>query len=106
MLRGKHTSDSYNKDVDGTPPPDNTVHRVDPDSDRVQKPYEPPSGEWSRAGVQTEEYRHVEGANQPYSPKGGNKGRYGSRLNWAEDKSPATSGKDEGPNAGSSKGRK
>ena len=51
-----HTPDSYSKEVDHTPPSDAKVHRVDPESDRVQKPYEAPSG-WSRAGVKTDEYR-------------------------------------------------
>lgn len=104
--RDKHTSDSYAKDVDDTPPSDNTVHRMDPDSDRFQKPYEPPSGEWSRAGIQTEEYRSVEGKKQPYTPKGANAGQYGSRMNWTEDKGRETSGKEEGPDAKSSQGRK
>lgn len=102
----KHTSDSYAKDVDDTPPSDNTVHRIDPDSDRFQKPHEPPSGQWSRAGVQTDEYRHVEGEKQPYTAKGVDQGRYGSRMNWTEDKGPETSGGDEGPDAKSSQGRK
>lgn len=100
LISRKHTTDSYTKDVDSTPPSDKTVHRVDPDSDRVQKPYEAPSGEWSRAGVQTEEYRHVEGAKQPYAPKGGHKGgRPKSRQNWAEGKGRQASGKDESPDA-------
>lgn len=99
ISRGKHTTDSYSKDVDSTPAPDKTVHRVDPDSDRVQKPYEPPSGEWSRAGVETEEYRQAKGAKQPYAQKGGNKGRPKSRQNWAEGKGSQTSGKAESPDA-------
>ncbi|KDR77940.1 hypothetical protein GALMADRAFT_154983 [Galerina marginata CBS 339.88] len=101
----KHTSDSYSKDVDSEPPSDATVHRVDPDSDRVQKPHEPPSGEWSRAGVQTEEYRHVEGKKEPYTPKGGDKGEYGARESWAKDKGPETSGREDGPEGKSSGGR-
>ena len=91
ISRDKHTTDSYTKDVDSTPPSDPAVHRVDPDSDLVQKPYEPPSGEWSLAGVQTEEYRDVEGAKQPHAPKGG---RPKSRQNWAEGKASQTSGKE------------
>ncbi|KAF9481050.1 hypothetical protein BDN70DRAFT_831660 [Pholiota conissans] len=99
-----HTSDTYAKEVDSTPAADNTVHRVDPDSDRVQKPYEPPSG-YSRAGVQYEEYRHVEGRKQPYAPEGGSKGNYGARPDWAEQKGPETSGPEESPNEKSSGGR-
>ena len=62
-----HTPDSYTKEVDYTPPSDDKIHRVDPESDRVQKPYEAPSGEWSRAGVQADKYRSVE---HPYAPNG------------------------------------
>lgn len=65
----KHTSDTYSKEVDATPPSDHTVHRVDPDSDNVQKPHEPPSG-YSRAGVKTEEYSSVDyGGKAPLGAK-------------------------------------
>ncbi|KAF8956835.1 hypothetical protein BDZ97DRAFT_145570 [Flammula alnicola] len=84
LLSGKHSADSYSKEVDCTPPEDTTVYRIDPESDLVQKPYEPPSGEWSRAGVRTDEYRHVEGAKQPYAPQGGDKGGYGARKSGAD----------------------
>ncbi|KAJ7463190.1 hypothetical protein FB451DRAFT_463552 [Mycena latifolia] len=46
-----HTSDSYSKDVDSSPPSDSKIHRVDPSSENVQKPHEPPSGKWSATGV-------------------------------------------------------
>ncbi|KAF9034822.1 hypothetical protein BJ165DRAFT_1312490, partial [Panaeolus papilionaceus] len=99
-----HSSDSYSKEVDGSPPVDQKTHRVDPDSDAVQRPLEPPSGQWSKAGVQHEAYRHVEGSKEPYAPEGGSKGSYGSRKTWAEEKGPETSGKDDGPDAKSSGG--
>ena len=102
----KHTSDTYAKDVDTAPVEDSSVHRVDPESDVVQKPHEPPSGEYSRAGTQTDEYRHVEGEKQPYSPKDGDKGRYGSRNSWAEEKGPETAHPGDGPEGKSSGGRK
>ena len=89
--------------------PGSTVHRVDPEKpDVVQKPNEPmPSGEWSRAGTQTEEYRHVEGAEKgPYAPKDGDKGSYGAQDSWAKQKGPETSSSEEGPQAKSSTGRK
>ena len=70
-----HTPDSYSKDVDHTPPSDAKVHRVDPDSDRVQKPYEAPSGEWSRAGVKTEDYQ----TEHPHALAGGESTRYCAR---------------------------
>lgn len=100
-----HTTDSYAKEVDATPPPDATIHRVDGDSDRVQKPHEPPSG-YSRSGVLHEEYRSVEKTEQPYSVKGGDKGSYGARQNRAEEQNSETSGSEDGPDAKSSGGRK
>ena len=103
-----HNPDSYSKEVDMTPAKDQTVNRLDPDTDAVQRPYEPPSGPWSRAGVMTEEYRHVEGGEgptrQPYTASG-SKGRYGGRKDLAEEKGTETSGPDEGPDAKSSQGR-
>ena len=54
----KHKSETYSKEVDATPLSDHTVHRLDPESDNVQKPHEPPSG-YSRAGVETGEYSSV-----------------------------------------------
>ena len=65
----KHTSDTYSKEVDATPASDHTVHRLDPESDNVQKPHEPPSG-YSRAGVKTEEYSSVDyGGKAPLGAK-------------------------------------
>lgn len=46
-----HTPDSYAKDVDYTPPPDHRIYRVDPLSENVQKPFEAPSGDFSRTGA-------------------------------------------------------
>jgi hypothetical protein len=95
-IRHNHTPDSYSKEVDYTPPNDKKVHRVDPDSDRVQKPYEAPSGEWSRAGVKAEEYRTVIEEKNAYAPKGGESTRYGVRKILTEDKGAETSKSDEG----------
>ena len=91
-IRHNHTPDSYSKDVDHTPPNDKKVHRVDPNSECVQKPYEAPSGEWSRAGVKAEEYRAVE-EKRAYAPKGGESTRYGVRKKLTEDKGTETSKK-------------
>jgi hypothetical protein len=104
-VRHNHTPDSYSKDIDHTPPSDEKIHRIDPDSDRVQKPYEAPSGEWSRAGVQTHEYRTVE-EKQPYAPKGSESTRYGARKTLTEDKGAEMSKSDEGPEGKSSRGRR
>ncbi|KAK7453519.1 hypothetical protein VKT23_011799 [Stygiomarasmius scandens] len=48
-----HTSDSYSKEVDSSPPTDPQIHRVDPDSDTAQKSYEPPKGKYSETGVKS-----------------------------------------------------
>lgn len=103
----QHTSDTYSKDIDTTPVEDTSVFRVDPSSELVQKPHEPPSGAWSRVGVSAQ-YQSVQGKMEgvPYEPKGGSGARYGSRMSWAEDKGRETSGPEEGPAEGSSKGRK
>lgn len=106
----EHTPDSYAKDVDTSSAPDTSVHRVDPSNSDVQKPHEPPSGEWSRAGVESEEYRHMEGGKgakggkEPYAPAGGSKGAYGSKQGWKEEKGPETSNPGEGPEGGSAAG--
>lgn len=98
-VRHNHTPDSYSKDVDHTPPPDEKIHRIDPDSDRVQKPYEAPSGEWSRAGVKTDEYRIVD-EKHPYAPQGGETARYGARKTLTEEKEAETSKSDNGKSSG------
>lgn len=104
----QHTTDSYAKDIDDTPAPDHQVHRIDPSSENVQKPYEAPSGEWSRAGVKTSEYTSVNKSDQPYTtnePKG-EKPRYGGRSSWAADKGEETSHPGEGPTGTDAGGRR
>jgi len=100
----KHSSESYNKDVDPTPPADSSIHRVDPSSENVQKPHEAPSGEWSRAGIRTDEYRHVS-KDQPYSAPHQDR-RYGGKQGWAAEKGPETSHSGQGPEGSESQGRK
>jgi len=104
-----HSAESYFKDVDYAPPPDSTVHRVDSSSEAVQRPHDPPSGEWSRAGTLTEEYRHVD-RSEPYDLASGSasKGnlRYGGKERYAQDKGAETSSAAEGPANGSASGRK
>jgi len=90
-----HTPDTYSKEVDTTPASDKKVNRIDPDTDAVQRPYEPPSGPWSQAGVETEEYRLVEsgeGGKQPYTLPDSGKGRYGTGGDWPKEKGLDTSG--------------
>jgi hypothetical protein len=100
-----HSPDSYNKDVDSTPPPDSTIHRVDPTSESVQKPHEAPSGQWSRAGTQTSEYQSADESSQPYAAPGEDR-RYGGKELYAKEKGPETSQPDEGPAGKASSGRK
>jgi len=100
-----HTSDSYAKDVDATPPSDSQVHRVDPNSESVQKPHEPPSGEWSRAGVKTKEYENVDHAH-PYAASGGQNQRYGGKESYPAEKGPETSQPGDGPEGKEAGGRK
>lgn len=54
--RPPHTADTYSKHFDTTPPEDTKIHRMDPESENVQKPHEKPSGKWSEAGVKRDEY--------------------------------------------------
>ena len=60
-LDKKHTAETYFKDVDSSPPASKKTHQVDgaatgPD---VQRPDEPLTGPWSRAGAETKEYETV-----------------------------------------------
>lgn len=99
-----HSTDSYAKDVDGTPPQDHTVHRVDPTSDTAQKPHEPPSGEFSRAGTKTEEYAHVDTQERPYGVPGNPGQRYGGKEAYEKEKGSETSHPGEGPDGKSAGG--
>ena len=106
---GTHTTDSYAKDVDSTPASDSKVHRVDPNSDHVQKPYEAPSGPWSRAGVQAGvqtpgEYQAAS-KTQPYAAPGEDR-RDGGKEQYADEKGPETSHPGDGPEGKESGGRK
>ncbi|KAF8636126.1 hypothetical protein AX17_003770 [Amanita inopinata Kibby_2008] len=100
----KHSTDAYMKDVDPTPPEDTSMYQIDPAAD-VQKSTEPPAGEYSRAGAETNAYEHVDNSSHPYAAPGQTQ-RYGNRGVWAKDKGPETSGRDEGPEGKASGGRK
>ncbi|KAI0268091.1 hypothetical protein BC834DRAFT_867850 [Gloeopeniophorella convolvens] len=102
----EHSADSYFKDVDGSPA-DSSTHRVDSSSDNVQRPYEPPSGKYSQAGVGSEEYRTVD-KNDPYDPPSNDsdkKLRYGGKQGYASEKREDTSQPGQGPEGGSAGGR-
>ena len=99
-----HTADSYAKDdVDPTPPQDSTIFRVDNSgSETSQKPYEPATGQWSRAGAQTSEYEHTR---DNYTTEGGPGLRYGAKEEYSKEKGPETTKRDEGPESKSRGGR-
>ncbi|RPD81362.1 hypothetical protein L226DRAFT_549960 [Lentinus tigrinus ALCF2SS1-7] len=110
----KHTAESYFKDVDNSPPPSKT-HQVDgsgtgPD---VQRPNEPLTGQWSRAGAQTKEYETTSKSEtydtKPSSgPEKDQKLRYGNIPGYSASHSTdeAVSKPGEGPEGASKEGRK
>jgi hypothetical protein len=105
--KGSHSADHYFKDVDTNPPPDPTIHRVDAGSENTQRPHEPPSGQWSQAGIRTTEYQNVD-KNEPYDAPGKDKSAktgYGG-VKDSRDKAGRTGTSDEGPNARDASGRK
>ncbi|KAJ7023551.1 hypothetical protein C8F04DRAFT_1240085 [Mycena alexandri] len=123
-----HTTDSYGKEVDSSPAADPKIHRVDPSSENVQKPHEPPSGQWSATGVdagvknaqgkkETEgekktgmkEYSTMSGE-KPYAAPGSGQ-RYGGKEGYEADKGgnpneTSTSTQGQGPQGSESGGRK
>ena len=77
-----HSAESYFKEVDSSPPSDASTYQVDSSSDKVQRPHKPPSGNFSQAGVGSEEYRTVD-KQEPYDPpsngEASKKLRYGGK---------------------------
>ncbi|KAJ7092963.1 hypothetical protein B0H15DRAFT_777209 [Mycena belliarum] len=106
-----HTTDSYSKDVDSTPAADPKIHRVDPSSENVQKPHEPPSGQWSATGVEAGEYASMSG-DEPYGAPGEEAaGRYGGKSGYQGEKAQnpretTQSTEEQGPQGAESGGRK
>jgi len=102
-----HSAEDYFKEVDTNPPADSTMHRVDSSSENAQRPHEPPSGKWSQAGTQTNEYRTVD-KEEPYDAPGKDKGAktgYGA-VKDSKEKAGRTGSPDEGPDAKDAGGRK
>lgn len=73
-----HTADSYSKEVDSNPAPDQTIHRVDSSADTTQRPLDPPKHSYSEAGAKAG-YNQTS-KEEPYKQEGeeGGKHRYGS----------------------------
>ncbi|KAF8916901.1 hypothetical protein CPB85DRAFT_1288548 [Mucidula mucida] len=101
--RNAHSSDSYSKEVDSTPPPDSKIHRVDPEASTSQKPYEQPAGEFSEVGAKSamETGYATMDKKQPYKAPGP-KERYGA----VDDLKSNEGEKDAGPTGKDSNGRK
>jgi hypothetical protein len=99
-----HSAESYQKEVDSSPPADSSTYQVDDSSESVQRPHKPPSGVYSQAGVGSEEYRVMD-KQAPYeAPSQGEadkKLRYGGKNQGRE-----TSRSSEGPDGASAAGRK
>jgi hypothetical protein len=99
----KHDADTYAKDdTDTTPPSEDIVFRVDSSSENVQRPTEPLSGQWSRAGARTSEYQH---SDSTLKTEGGPGLRYGGKETLEKDKGPDMPKGSNGPEAKSKKGR-
>lgn len=79
LAKERHSAESYFKEVDSSPPADASTYQVDGTSDKVQRPLEPPSGNFSRAGVGSEEYRTMD-TQEPYEPM--SKGEASKKLQY------------------------
>ncbi|KZT06461.1 uncharacterized protein LAESUDRAFT_700258 [Laetiporus sulphureus 93-53] len=109
-LEEKHTTETYSKDVDNSPPSSKKTHQVDPSGTGAQvvRPNEPVTGEFSRAGPNTEEYETVDKRN-PYDLPGKEKDekfRYGGTgaLDARSSKGDTVSKPGEGPEGASAGG--
>ncbi|KAG6373900.1 hypothetical protein JVT61DRAFT_6053 [Boletus reticuloceps] len=102
-----HSVENYFVDSDDTPPPNASIYKVDASSDAAESAYEPPSGPWSRAGAETEEYRTVS-KDEPYDVPGGRdvNTKYGGTKRDTEDKGPETRKNRGGPEGTERWGRK
>jgi hypothetical protein len=73
------------------------MHRVDSGSENTQHPHELPSGKWSQAGTQTNEYRTVD-KEELYDATGKDRGvktGYG-KVKDSKEKAGRTGSPDEG----------
>lgn len=101
-----HGTENYFVDSDDTPPPSDSIYKVDATSDAAESAYEPPSGPWSRAGAGTKEYRTLS-KDEPYDAPGSPEGklRYGGRR-YMDEMGPETSKPGQGPEGSERWGRK
>ncbi|KAI0677692.1 hypothetical protein C8Q78DRAFT_959793 [Trametes maxima] len=111
----KHTAESYFKDVDDSPPASTKTHQVDGSGtgSQVQRPNEPMTGEFSRAGPDTKEYQTVSHDGQydlppDEGPEKDQKMRYGNvpQMDSSESTQGGVSKPGEGPEGAAKGGRK
>ncbi|KAI0650882.1 hypothetical protein C8Q79DRAFT_900710 [Trametes meyenii] len=111
----KHTAESYFKDVDDSPPASTKTHQVDGSGtgSPVQRPNEPMTGEFSRAGPGTKEYQTVSHDGQydlppDEGPEKDQKMRYGNvpQLDSSQSTQKGVSKPGEGPEGAAKGGRK
>ncbi|KAI0329623.1 hypothetical protein GY45DRAFT_1279411 [Cubamyces sp. BRFM 1775] len=114
-LESKHTAESYFKDVDNSPPASQKTHQVDSSAtgSQVQRPNEPMTGQFSRAGPDTKEYETVTHDGQydvppDHGPEKDEKLRYGNipGLDGSQSTDKGVSKPGEGPEGASKGGRK
>jgi hypothetical protein len=86
LAREGHSSESYFKEVDNSPPSNASTYQVDSSTDKVQRPHE---GKLSQAGVGSEEYKTVD-KQEPYEPpsngEASKKLRYGGKKELGTEK--------------------
>ncbi|KAI0694391.1 hypothetical protein C8T65DRAFT_666829 [Cerioporus squamosus] len=114
-LESKHTAESYFKDVDDSAPSSQKTHQVDSSAtgSDVQRPSEPLTGQWSRAGAQTKEYetastRDTYDTKPSSGPEKDEKLHYGNYPGTSASHSTdeAVSSPGEGPEGANKGGRK
>ncbi|KAI0638624.1 hypothetical protein C8Q77DRAFT_1048594 [Trametes polyzona] len=115
LEEGKHTAESYFKDIDDSPPTSSKTHQVDGSAtgSQVQRPNEPMTGQFSRAGPDSKEYETVS-RDQTYDtppdhgPEKDEKLRYGNvpGLDGSKSTDKGVSKPGEGPEGESKGGRK
>ncbi|TFL07109.1 hypothetical protein BDV98DRAFT_599441 [Pterulicium gracile] len=95
----KHSSETYNKDADTTPPPDSKIFRVDASSDAAHKPHEPAPTE--RTAPTETSSKEV-----PYTPKGEHGESQDKRYGATGSYEPSDSHQGGGPESSNAGGRK
>lgn len=104
----RHTPDTYNAEVDTSPPSSSTTHQIDGSvsGPSIKRPNEEIRGKSS--DIELEDcYRVSQGVDgRPYDlANEGDALNYGGRPKWVDDKAAETSGPGEGPEGSAREGR-